>query len=101
MSSLLVERLAELQAVIGYLGEREQSGWWQCSFHSTGSRAFLAPVLGRTPNLAQHVGASRAAALVHDERIGVGRVFDRFRLPGDLEQDPSLPDPAHRIQPAD
>jgi hypothetical protein len=80
------ETLATLRAAIGYLGEREQFSWWQSSFFSAGSQAFLAPVFGRTQVVAQCTGVTRAAGLVHDERIGVGQVFHLFRLPEDVEQ---------------
>lgn len=82
----LLERLALYRIVIGYLGEREQFGWWQSSFFTQGSSAFLSPVFSRTQLLAQCNGVTRAAALVHDERIGVGHVFHLFRLPEELEQ---------------
>jgi hypothetical protein len=80
------ETLACLRVVVGFLGEREQYAWWQSSFFSAQSRAFLAPVFGRTQLLAQTTGVTQAAALVHDERIGVGRVYHLFRLPEDIEQ---------------
>jgi hypothetical protein len=80
------ETLATMRAVVGFLGEREQHNWWQSSFFSAQSRAFLAPVFGQTQLLAQATGVTRAASLVHDERIGVGRVFHLFRLPEDVEQ---------------
>ena len=82
----LIESLALYRAVIGYLGEREQFGWWQSSFFTQGSSAFLSPVFGRTQLLAQCNGVTRAAALVHDERIGVGNVYHLFRLPEEFEQ---------------
>ena len=78
--------LAKMRAVVGYLGERNQSGWWQSSFFAPGSQAFLAPVFGRTRLLAQCTGVAQAAAVVHDERIGVGDVYHLFRLPEDIEQ---------------
>ncbi len=78
--------LAQYRMVIGYLGEREQFGWWQSSFFTQGSNAFLSPVFGRTQLLAQCNGVTRAAALVHDERIGIGHVYHLFRLPEELEQ---------------
>jgi hypothetical protein len=86
MAEFLTETVALMRAAVGYLGEREQRGWWQSSFFSTGSRAFLAPIFGRTQVLAQCAGVTRAAALVHDERIGVGQVYHLFRCPEDLEQ---------------
>jgi len=78
--------LATLRAVIGYLGEKDQFGWWQSAFFSPASKAFLAPVFGRTQVLAQCSGVTQAAALIHDEHIGVGRVYHLFRLPEDMEQ---------------
>lgn len=86
MAEPLIETLALMRGVVGYLGERDQKGWWQSGFFSAGSRAFLSPVFGRTQILAQCAGVTQAAALVHDERIGVGQVFHLFRLPEDLEQ---------------
>lgn len=82
----LVERLAKLRLIIGYLGEREQFGWWQSSFFTQGSNAFLSPLFSRTQILAQCNGVTHAAALVHDERIGIGHVYHLFRLPEEIEQ---------------
>ena len=50
------------------------------------SHAFLVPVFVRTPVLAQCTGVTRAAAIIHDKHIGVGRVHHLFRLPEDTEQ---------------
>lgn len=82
----LVERLAKLRLIIGYLGEREQFGWWQSSFFTQGSDAFLSPLFSRTQIVAQCNGVTHAAALVHDERIGIGHVYHLFRLPEEIEQ---------------
>jgi hypothetical protein len=78
--------LATYRLVIGYLGERERFGWWQSSFFTQGSDAFLSPLFGRTQTLAQCNGVTQAAALIHDERIGIGNVYHLFRLPEDMEQ---------------
>lgn len=78
--------LAQYRMVVGYLGEKEQFGWWQSSFFTQGNQAFLTPLFGRTRTLAQCNGVTHAAALVHDERIGVGHVYHLFRLPEDMEQ---------------
>mgnify|MGYP000030864160 CR=1 FL=1 len=86
MELALPTTLAQLRAAVGYLGERDQHGWWQSMFLSAGSTPFLAPVFGRTLVLAQCAGTTQAAAMLHDERIGVGRVFHLFRLPEDMEQ---------------
>ncbi len=86
MVATRLEQLATLRAVVGYLGERDQYAWWQSSFFAPSSRAFLQPVFGRTQLVAQCNGVTRAAAVIHDERIGVGNVYHLFRLPEDLEQ---------------
>ncbi len=86
MSDRLFEHLSLLRAAVGYLGEREQHAWWQSSFFSPQSPAFLAPVFGRTQVLAQCVGVARAAAALHDAHIGVGQVHHLFRLPEELER---------------
>lgn len=81
-----LEQIARLRIIVGYLGERDHYAWWQSSFFGPGSRAFLQPVFGRTQLVAQCNGVTRAAAVVHDERIGVGHVYHLFRLPEDVEQ---------------
>ncbi len=78
--------LAELRLLVGFLGEKDQFAWWKSSFFGPGCNAFLAPVFPRTQLLAQYAGLSRAAALLHDDHIGVGDVCHLFRLPEDLEQ---------------
>ncbi len=86
MNDSLFDVLATLRATVGYLGEREQFGWWQSSFFSSMSGTFLKPVFGKTALMAQCQGVTQAAARVHDARIGVGDVYHLFRLPEDLEQ---------------
>ena len=86
MEATQLEQLTILRSVIGYLGERDQYAWWQSSFFGPGRASFLAPVFGRTQLLAQCIGVTRAAALIHDERIGVGDVYHLFRLPEEFEQ---------------
>lgn len=85
-NTTLVRTLAELRVVVGFLGEQGQFGWWRSAFFSSSSEAFLAPVFARTKVLARFTGVTQAAALVHDERIGVGHVYHLFRLPEDMEQ---------------
>ena len=86
MESAQLEQLAVLRAAVGFLGERYREGWWPSSFFDDGGEAFLGPIFARTRVLAQYQGVVEAAAVVHDERIGVGNVFHLFRLSEDLEQ---------------
>ena len=78
--------IAELRVLIGYLGEKDQGNWWGCEFFSATAAAFLTPIFNRSLFLAQYQGVTAAAAKVHDEAIGVGRIYHLFRLPIGLEQ---------------
>lgn len=78
--------IAELRVLIGYLGEKGQANWWGCEFFSPTATAFLAPIFNRSLFLAQYQGVTAAAAKVHDDAIGVGRIYHLFRLPIELEQ---------------
>jgi hypothetical protein len=78
--------IARLRVLVGYLGERDQQGWWPSAFLSPSSQAFLRPVFPRTGALAAYRGVVEAARRAHDERLGVGRALHLFRLPEALEQ---------------
>ena len=82
----LESTIVELRILVGYLGEKNQANWWGSEFFSATATAFLAPIFNRSLFLAQYQGATAAAAKVHDEAIGVGRIYHLFRLPIGLEQ---------------
>lgn len=86
LMSTITKTITELRVLIGYLGEKDQANWWGSEFFSATATAFLAPIFNRSLFLAQYQGATAAAANVHDEAIGVGRIFHLFRLPIGLEQ---------------
>jgi hypothetical protein len=76
-----------LRLLVGYLGEKAQENWWSTTFFDSSSRFFLEPVFVRTTHLAQYNGVREAARRLHDEQIGIGKVFHLFRLPEEMEQD--------------
>jgi hypothetical protein len=78
--------ITKMRLAVSYLGEKDLHGWWGSSFYSRGSSAFLGPLFPRSELLAQCRGASSAALRIHDERIGVGKVFHLFRLPEEIER---------------
>jgi hypothetical protein len=78
--------IGRLRIVVAYLGEKGQHDWWPSEFFSPNAPAFLAPVFAKTTPLAQYQGAKEAARRVHDEHLGIGRVFHLFRLPESIEQ---------------
>lgn len=78
--------IPELRCLVGFLGEKNQANWWSSEFFGATASAFLAPIFNRSIFLAQYQGATAAAAKVHDDAIGVGRIYHLFRLPIELEQ---------------
>jgi hypothetical protein len=82
----LIQFIWDLRIVVGYLGEKSQNNWWSSSFLSPASLNFLTPVFSKTTPLAQYNGVCRAASLVHDEHIGLGKHFHLYRLPDAIER---------------
>lgn len=78
--------LTTIRCAVGMLGESGNHAWWDSSFFSQSSSAFIAPLFPRSGLLAQHQGVKAAASLVHDDKIGVGKVFHLFRMPEDVER---------------
>lgn len=81
-----IKNIAYLRMAVGLLGEQANPKWWTSSFCNAQSKVFLSPIIPRTYGFAQFQGVVCAAAIVHDDRIGVGKVFHLFRLPEDIEQ---------------
>jgi hypothetical protein len=79
-------QIAGLRLAVGLLGEQEQSAWWPSTFLGRNAQAFLHPIFGSKTRIAQYHGVTEAACRIHDERIGVGRVFHLYRLPEAIEQ---------------
>ena len=81
-----IHHIVGLRLAVGVLGEQEQAAWWPSSFLGRHAQAFLNPIFGSKTRMAQYNGVTEAACRVHDERIGVGRVFQLYRLPETIEQ---------------
>lgn len=80
------DEIVRLRMSVAFLGESDTSPWWSSSFASSASEAFMLPIFGlRTPH-ARYQGLVEAARRVHDDRIGVGRVYHLFRLPDHEER---------------
>ncbi|MCU9849319.1 BrxE family protein [Defluviimonas sp. WL0024] len=84
-SDVIVSEIMGLRLCVGYLGEKEQSSWWTSLWLSPHASAFLSPIYGSRADAARLNGVTEAARRVHDNRIGIGRVFHLFRLPEALE----------------
>jgi hypothetical protein len=81
-----VEQLALLRALVAFLGEKDQCGWWDCSFLGSTGQKYLAITHPRSHVATGVMAACEAARRVHDARIGKGRVYHLFRLPHATEQ---------------
>lgn len=75
-----------LRALVGFLGERSQFGWWPTTFYDPSGRLFLEPIFPKSQSLAQYHGVTEAARRLHDEHLSVG-TYHLFRLPEEIEQD--------------
>lgn len=85
VSQTKIEQFLLLRATVGFLGEKEQFGWWDTSFLSPVGQKYLLITFPRSALPAGIEAAAQAARRLHDERIGKGRVFHLFRLPHGLE----------------
>lgn len=83
----ILKQLNHLRVLIGYLGEKSQSGWWDTGFLNTTGLQFLEINFPRTAFSAGCNAVIEAARRLHDERIGKGGVYHLFRLPIGLEED--------------
>jgi hypothetical protein len=87
MKTNILFDIAKIRVCAGFLGEAHQYSWWKSQFFSGPSSAFLNPVFSKTTFLAQYYGVRNAAAIIHDEHIGIGKgVYHMFRLPEDIER---------------
>jgi hypothetical protein len=86
MNTSTLAQIARLKLLVGFLGEQSQFNWWLSAFFAPSSSAFLAPVFSKNAFADQYHGVQEAASRVHDEHIGIGRVYHLFRLPEHVEQ---------------
>mgnify|MGYP005664203645 FL=1 len=77
--------IISLRIAVCILGEKADPKWWNSNWFSTSADSFLKPVFGNEFGIAIYHGSVEASKRVHDERIGVGRVFHLFRLPEEME----------------
>ena len=84
-SDQVIKQLALLRALVGYLGQQNSAGWWDCTFlDSTGIR-FLENVFPKTAQVAALRSTTLAACGVHDRALGKVGTYHLFRLPPAVE----------------
>jgi hypothetical protein len=84
-SGQIIDQFALLRLVVGYLGERKQSGWWDCDLLDATGLRFLETVFPRTFRAAALRSTTEAACLVHDKALGRVGNYHLFRLSPALE----------------
>ena len=74
-----------LRLVVGYLGEHNQEGWWDCDFLNPTGVRLLESTFPRTARAAALRSTTEAACATHDRALGRIGTYHLFRLPPALE----------------
>ena len=77
--------IISLRIAVSILGEKADPKWWNSNWFSNSADSFLRPVFRNKFGITIYHGSMEASMRVHDERIGVGRVYHLFRLPEEME----------------
>lgn len=75
------KNLIRLRALVGFLGEKDQFGWWDTSFLADTGQRFLERTFPRSAFAAGLHSMTTAARRLHDVSAGKGGVSHLFRLP--------------------
>ena len=86
MSDSTVAKYVLLRYLVGFLGEKDQFGWWDTSFLGPTGLTYCEINFPRSALAAAGASATEAARRLHDSRIGKGGIFHLFRLPPALEE---------------
>ena len=81
-----IVQIIKLRAAVGLLGEKDHGNWWPSLWFTSNAVSFLSPIYGKQIDAARYRSLVETVRLVHDRRIGIGRVFHLFRLPETLER---------------
>jgi len=84
-SAKIINQIALLRLAVGYLGQRKQSGWWDCDFLDATGIRFPEATFPRTAWAAALRSTTEAACIVHDQALGRVGNSHLFRLPPALE----------------
>ena len=76
----MIDASIRLRALVGFLGESDQFGWWNTSFLSETGQRFLQRPFPRSAFAAGLHSVTVAARGLHDESVGKGSVTHLFRL---------------------
>lgn len=74
-----------LRWIVGLLGSKRHSGWWDCEFTSETGLKVLATIFPGSAFRAALTSTVSAAQRLHDEALGRMGCYHLFRLPPDLE----------------
>lgn len=77
----LHQRVVQARWLVGSLGEGATPAWWPSEAGTAVGQRMLARIFPRTALAAALQTITRAAEVVHDERIGRRSVYHLFRLP--------------------
>lgn len=83
--SIALHQFIQLRLAAGFLGQGNQSKWWECNFLDATGLRFLETTFPRTARAAALRSTVEAACIVHDKALGRIGSFHLFRLPPSLE----------------
>lgn len=81
----ILSSLLTLRITVGFLGQKQFGGWWNCAFLDATGLRFLQTTFPRSaPSAAVH-SLTEAACRVHDDALGKIGLFHLFRFPISIE----------------
>lgn len=81
----IIEKIITVRSLVGFLGEKNQFGWWDTSFLDKTGQRFLEVTFPRTALSAALRSTAEAACAVHDRAVGRVGNYHLFRLPPAME----------------
>ncbi len=83
--SNITDQFVRLRLLVAFLGQANQSNWWDCIFLDATGLRFLETTFPRTAPVAGLRATTEAACSVHDKAMGRVGNHHLFRLPPALE----------------
>ncbi len=82
----ILKQFLQLRVLVGFLGEKHESKWWDTSCLDSTGQQFLQIAFPRSALSAGVNSVTEAARKLHDSRIGATGVYHLFRLPVGMEE---------------
>jgi hypothetical protein len=81
----IIDQVLELRLLVGFLGQKKQGAWWDCTFLDPTGIRFLEMTFPRTAMPAALRATIDAASSIHDKALGRIGCYHLFRFPPSIE----------------